>query len=107
MTIENPVRDALTPSETAATGRRLRSTEEYLGAVRRMLRAAALRVANEGEWELAELLALQNDLDWAIGQAVAGQRIKGASWSRIAMGTGCRRQSAQERWGRVVYELEQ
>ena len=43
--------------------RREKSTEDYLGAVRRMLRAAAIRVANGDEFELGEMLSLQSDLD--------------------------------------------
>lgn len=85
---------------------RERSTEDYLGAVRRMLRAAAKRVAEGDEFELAELLSLQSDLEWAVGQAVAGQRINGAkSWAMIGDGAGTTRQAAQMRWGGIVYEL--
>ncbi|MBX3094297.1 MAG: hypothetical protein KF680_07165 [Cryobacterium sp.] len=85
---------------------RERSIEDYLGAVRRMLRAAARRVAGADEWELAELIALQSDLDDAIAQAVAGQReLGGKSWSAIADGAGVKRQTAHERWSGVTYEL--
>lgn len=86
--------------------RRERTLEDYLGAVRRMMRAAAVRVANADEWELAELIALQSDLDTAIAQAVAGQReLGGKSWAAIADGAGVKRQTAHERWGKVKYEL--
>lgn len=86
--------------------RRERSIEDYLGAVRRMLRAAAVRVANADEWELAELLALQAELDYAIAQAVAGQReLGGKSWSAIAEGAGVTRQAAHMRWSGVTYEM--
>lgn len=49
-------------------------TADYLGMVRRVLRAAARRVGEADEFELAELAALRGDLDEAIAQAVAGQR---------------------------------
>lgn len=85
---------------------RERSTEDYLAAVRRMLRAAARRVANGDEFELAELLTLQNDLEWAVGQAVAGQRAIGdKSWAAIADGASVTKQTAHERWSKVEYEL--
>lgn len=84
--------------------RRERSIEDYLGAVRRMMRAAAVRVAHADEFELAELIALQFDLDAAIAQAVAGQReLGGKSWAAIADGAGVKRQTAHERWGKVKY----
>lgn len=85
---------------------RERSTEDYLAAVRRMLRAAARRVANGDEFELAELLSLQSDLEWAVGQAVAGQRaIGGKSWAAVADGASVTKQTAHERWNKVEYEL--
>jgi len=84
-----------------------RSTEDYLGAVRRMLKAAARRVARGDEFELGELLSLQSDLDWAIGQAVAGQRELGAkTWAMIADGASITKQTAHGRWADVAYELE-
>jgi len=66
-----------------------------------MLRAAAMRVADGDEPELAELLALQADLDQAVAQAVAGQRAAGKTWEMIAWATGRTRQAAYQRWGTI------
>lgn len=72
---------------------------EFIGAVRRFLRAAGSRVADSDEHELRALLALQIDLDEAIAVAVQGQRSVGRSWAYIATATGTTRQAAQQRWG--------
>lgn len=86
---------------------RERSTEEFLAAVRRMMRAAAKRVAQGDEFELREFVdLLRTESEYCLGQAVAGQRQFGAkSWAQIAEGAGNRRSAAQERWGGVEYEL--
>lgn len=83
-----------------------RSTEEFLAAVRRMMRAAARRVAQGDEYELAEFVALRAEYEYCVGQAVAGQRLfRGKSWAQIAEGAGNKRSAAQERWGDVEFEL--
>lgn len=76
-------------------------TAEYLGMVRRVLRAAARRVGEADEFELAELAALRTDLDQAIAQAVAGQRSGGRSWAGIGDALGITRQAAQQRYGSI------
>lgn len=77
-----------------------RETGAYLGAARRFILAAGRRVAEGDEPELAGLLALQEVLDSAIAEAVAGQRSHGKSWARIALGTGTSREAAYQRWGK-------
>ena len=72
---------------------------EFIGAVRRFVRAAGVRVADADEYELTALLALRGDLDAAIATAVHGQRATGRSWAYIALATGCSRQAAFQRWG--------
>lgn len=85
---------------------RERSTEEFLSAVRRMMRAAAKKVAQGDEFELAEFVALKQEYEYCLGQAVAGQRTFGhKSWAQIADGAGNRKSAAQERWGTVEFEL--
>lgn len=71
---------------------------EFIGAVRRMLRAASIRVAAADEHELRALLALRTDLDAAITTAVQGQRSYGRSWAYIALATGTTRHAAFQRW---------
>ena len=78
---------------------RERDTAEFLAMVRRMIRAGGKRVGEGDEIELADLLALENDLQEAIVTAVHGQRELGKSWSDIAAGAGITKQSAHGRWG--------
>jgi len=77
-------------------------TGEYIAMLRRMIAAAGRRVAIADEDELAELLALHDDLDRAVQHAVDGQRASGSSWAQIARGVGTTRQAAQMRWGKAV-----
>ena len=78
---------------------RERETLEYLAAARRFIRAAGKRVADADEFELAELVALRQELEAAIVVAVHGQRSYGRSWAYIGAALGMKRQSAQKRYG--------
>ena len=78
---------------------RERETLEYLAAARRFIRAAGKRVADADEFELAELVALRQELEAAVVVAVHGQRSYGRSWAYIGAALGMKRQSAQERYG--------
>ena len=73
---------------------------EYFGMVSRVLRAAGRRAGRADPEDLAELVALREDLDLAVDMAVAGLRDTGYSWAQIGAALGITRQSAQERWGR-------
>jgi hypothetical protein len=86
---------------SARRRRRERDTLEYLGAARRFIRAAGERVAEADEFELAELVALRDDLEEAIRTAIRGQRGYGRSWAHIGSALGIKRQSAQERYGKT------
>ncbi|RZU66740.1 hypothetical protein EV379_3106 [Microterricola gilva] len=77
-------------------------TSEYLSMLRRMIRAGGRRVAEADEPELRELLALRDDLDRAIADAVDGQHEGGRSWQAIADAAGTTRQAAHKRWGQRV-----
>jgi len=77
-----------------------KDTMEYLGAAKRFIRAAGARVADADDFELAELLTLQEELDDAVAVAVRGIRERGMSWAYIAGAVGCTRQAAYQRWGR-------
>lgn len=82
---------------------RYRETSEFLGFIRRGLRALVRRVGDEGDIEsLGQMLALQTQLDASIVGAVAGLRRTGYSWAEIGSRTGMTRQGAQQRWGRAV-----
>jgi hypothetical protein len=73
-------------------------TPEYLAMLRRMICAAGRRVGDADEPDLAALVALREDLDAAIADAVRGQRSWGRSWASVASGLGVTRQSAHERY---------
>lgn len=75
-------------------------TVEYLGMVRRMIRAAGRRVGEADEVELRMLDELRADLDAAVRAAVDGQRDLGRSWAHVGGALGITRQSAQQRFGR-------
>lgn len=80
--------------------KRIRSAMEMIGAVRRMLRAAGEHVGDADQFELAELVALRDELEDVIRTAVHAQRRFGRSWQDIGDALGVKRQSAYERYGR-------
>ncbi len=92
------VNSRLTPRRRSKRARKSVEALEFIGAVRRFLRAAGERVAESDEPELKALLALQGDLDEAIAIAVQGQRSVGRSWAYIALATGTTRQAAFQKW---------
>ena len=81
---------------------RERSFEDVHGAVQRFLRALAVRVGDADEFELGELVALRNDLDDAIVQAIRLQIQQGKSWQSIGDGLGTTRQAAFKRYSSRV-----
>lgn len=91
------------PHRTRAQRRRSRRPIEptdFAAMMRRMLRAHGRRVADADMEDLAELMALQRDLDDAIAYAVREGRARwGWSWADIGRAAGIKRQSAHERWG--------
>lgn len=93
------VNPKLTPRRRSKRARKSVEALEFIGAIRRFLRAAGSRVADSDEYELRALLALRVDLDEAIGVAVQGQKAIGRSWAYIALATGTTRQAAQQKWG--------
>ena len=93
------VKTKLTVPRRSKRARKSVEALEFIGAVRRFLRAAGERVADSDEPELKALLALRIDLDEAIAVAVRGQRSVGRSWAYIALATGKTRQAAEQRWG--------
>lgn len=90
------VKDGLTPNRRV-------ETPEYVGMLKRMIRACARRVADGDDVDLADMIELRDEVEAAIASAVAGQReLHGASWADVARGLGTTRQAAQMRYGREV-----
>ena len=75
---------------------------EYSAMIRRMMRAYGRRIANSDPDDLVLILAVRDELDAAIAQAVAGMRASGFSWAEIAAPLGMSRQAAQQRWGKAA-----
>lgn len=80
--------------------RRTVETLPYIEFARRVIRGAGRRVAEADEFELAELVQLRRDLEYAIGEAIEGQRAYGRSWQHIGDALGITRQAAHERYGK-------
>jgi len=88
-----------------AKRRREVETVDYLAMVRRLIRAAAKRVGDADEIELAELVELRDHLEEAITEAVTIQRVRwDRSWADIGRGLGISRQAAQQHYGRALIQ---
>jgi hypothetical protein len=85
---------------TANRRRPVVENEQYAAFIRRVVRAHGRRVGAGDVEALADLVALSEHIDGAIGEAVGGLRRFGYSWSEIAHRLGVTRQAAQQRWGR-------
>jgi hypothetical protein len=85
---------------TAGRARRAVENDAYASFIRRVLRAHGRRVAAGDVEALGDLVALAEDIDRAVADAVAGLRQFGYSWADIAARLGVTRQAAQQRWGR-------
>jgi hypothetical protein len=67
--------------------------------MKRMMKAHGRRVADGDVEDLADLIALQEYLDYVVKGAVQGQReTHGRSWADIAQATGTSRQAAQKKF---------
>lgn len=87
------------PTPEPSNGMRVEN-DEYAKFCRRVIRAYARRVANADDVDLAEMVAVRDEMDRAIAAAVTGQRdLWGASWSDIGRALGTTRQAAQQRYG--------
>jgi hypothetical protein len=82
-------------------------TREYVGMLRRALKALTRRVGQEADVEaLPDMLALEVELATSITRAVHGLRQAGYSWAEIGQRCAMTRQGAQQRWGAAVAQLE-
>lgn len=82
--------------------RRERDPLEMVEFARRAIRAAGRHVAGADEFELAEFVALREELEAVIATAVDGQRAVGRSWAYIGDALGISRQAAQQRYAEKV-----
>ncbi len=90
------VKARLTPGRR----RRVVENDEFAAFVRRVVGAHGRRVGTGDVEALADLVALSEHIDRAVGTAVIGLRRFGYSWAAIAARLGVSRQAAQQRWGR-------
>ena len=87
-------------SPNRATRRRVVVENDEFGAFcRRIIRAYARRVAAGDVEALADMTALSQNLNEAIGDAVTGLHSAGYSWTEIAARLDISRQAARQRWG--------
>lgn len=88
------------PAVPRKRARRYVETPEYGKFVRRIVAAYSRRVADADDVDLAEMVALRDDLDAAITAAVQGQRERhGRSWADIGRALGVTKQAASQRYG--------
>lgn len=80
--------------------RRSVETEDFLKMANRIIRAAAKRVGNGDEAELAGLAALRDQIETAVGDAIQAQLEQGKSWAKIGLALGTTRQGAFRRYAR-------
>ena len=90
------VKDVLTPERSI---RPVVENDAYAAFARRVVRAAGRRVAAGDVDGLAELVALSDEMEQCIRDAVSGLRAFGYSWGEVAARVGVTRQAAQQRWG--------
>jgi hypothetical protein len=95
----NRTNQALTPNGSNPRRRDVVENDEYAAFTRRIIRAYARRVATGDIEAVTDMVALSDDLDHAITDAVHGLRRHGYSWAEIALRLGVTRQAAQQRWG--------
>ncbi len=79
---------------------------EYTAMMRRMIRAYSRRVGAADLEDLTEMLAMRDELDQAIADAVAAMRAGDesrqiVSWASIGRAAGVTRQAAFQRWGKA------
>jgi len=78
---------------------RVTENHDYAAFARRVVTAHGRRIADGDVEGLTALLALADELDQVITNAVHGLRVFGYSWAEIAHRIGITRQAAQQRWG--------
>ena len=77
-----------------------RETIDFLAMVRRIVRAAGHRVSDGDADELRALVAIRQDLDTAIAEAVKGLREGGATWTEIGAIQNVSKQAAEQWYSR-------
>lgn len=96
---KNTVNSRLTANRRTHRRRDVVENDEFAAFCRRIIRAYARRIATGDVEALADMVALSEDLDQAIGHAVTGLRTHTYSWTDIAARLGITRQAAHKRWG--------
>ena len=92
------VNSALTPRRPARKSRYVDAID-FLGMVRRIVKAAGQRVGSADVDELQALVAIRADLDTAIVEAVRGLRRSGVTWQDVGDVLGTSRQAAEQYFG--------
>jgi hypothetical protein len=82
--------------------RRIVDDSAYLAMVRRVIRAAGPRIGGCDVEDLGALVALRQELDAAIVQAVSALRHSGNTWAAIGAATGTSKEAAVQKWAKRV-----
>lgn len=92
------VRDTLTVRRKRP--RRPVEATDYAAMMRRLIAAYGRRVADADMEDLADMLAVRDEFDAVIAEAVRHARERwGWSWADIGRAAGVTKQTAHERWG--------
>lgn len=90
-----------------AHSRGIPEPSEYGKFARRILRGYGRRIEDADPEDLADLLALQREVDELIQATVTtGRERWGWTWENIARAAGTTRSAAFQRWGRPKVETE-
>lgn len=88
------------PPRRRSRAARVIEPADFAAMMRRMIAAHGRRVADADVEDLAELIALRDELDEAIAYAVRESRNRWErSWADIGRAAGISRQAAEQRWG--------
>jgi hypothetical protein len=82
-----------------------RETIDFLAMVRRIVRAAGHRVSDGDPDELRALIAIREDMDMAIAEAVRGLRESGSTWTEIGAIQHVSKQAAEQWYSRHTASL--
>ncbi|HUC23934.1 MAG TPA: hypothetical protein VMA73_14595 [Streptosporangiaceae bacterium] len=97
-------KNTVRPNLTRKRRNRRVENDEYAAFIRRVLRAYGRRIATGDIDAIAELNALTDEVNAALGSAVIGLRLLGYSWAEIGKRLGVTKQTAHERWSETSHD---
>ena len=92
-----------TTQDTSA--KRIKTPEEVVGGMRRMIKAVEIRATTEDPWMAKEMLDMAKELEEATVRVVASLRARGYRWEDIAFQFEISATTAVKRWAKRVDEI--